>query len=142
MEEMATRKRQLLLRRRKRYARPICFLKDLSQVFKTCNPREAFHGWWPLLGRTSSKQGTAKLFLHLSMKQRGDNCKKKERIAEGTRDVLGKSCLGPWTEQQCKMKTLQQDLTGARQEVSALEKGDGDSNTGGEGVHGERWGRP
>lgn len=36
------------------------------------------------------------------------------------------------------MKTLQQDVMGARQEVSALEKGDGDSNTGDEGVPGGR----
>lgn len=86
MEEMAMRKSQLLLRRRKGYARPRYFLKDLTQVFKNCNPREAFHGWWPVWGRASSQQGPAKLLLHLAMKRRGDNCKKRGRIAEGTRE--------------------------------------------------------
>lgn len=38
------------------------------------------------------------------------------------------------------MKTLQQDVVEARQEVSAHEKGDGGSNTGDEGGRGERWG--
>lgn len=87
------------------------------------------------MGRVSSKQGPAKL-----LGWRGHNWKAQGRIAESMRDVLGKSFLGPWREQQCKMKTLQQDVMGPRQEVSALEKADGDSNTG--DVPGERWGRP
>lgn len=82
MEETSMRKRQLLLRRRKGCARPSCFLKNLTQVFNNWNPRAASQGWWPLVRKTSRKQDPAKLLLHLAIKWRRDNCKKRGGLLE------------------------------------------------------------
>lgn len=75
MEEMAMRKKQAVAKK-KGMCMPNMFPKGLNARCPKSAIPEAFHGWWPLLGRTSSMQGPAKLLLRLAMEQRGDNCRK------------------------------------------------------------------